>query len=156
MLRRGFLILLLLPIIALADDYPSISLETILPQEQQAAIGLANQTAAQREALRRVLIDIYRAGYAEGQKASAKVAAQIPRSQSPAVIESQIDGDFKGWEGETIYKLLNGQIWQQASYHYHYHYAYSPKVLIYPSEGGYKMKVEGDNDEPIAVRLLGR
>lgn len=37
---------------------------------------------------------------------------------SPA-IETQIDGDFSGWEGETIYKLRNGHIWQQARYHYH-------------------------------------
>ena len=47
------------------------------------------------------------------------------------VIETRIDGEFKGWEGETVYKMQNGQIWQQASYHYHYHYAYSPEVIIY-------------------------
>jgi len=26
-------------------------------------------------------------------------------------IETHIEGDFEGWEGETIYKLSNGQIW---------------------------------------------
>ena len=59
------------------------------------------------------------------------------------VIESQIDGDFEGWEGETIVKLMNGQIWQQTEYYYYYHYAFMPKVLIYKSGSGYKMKVEG-------------
>ena len=67
------------------------------------------------------------------------------------VIESQIDGDFKGWEGETIYKLRNGQIWQQSSYHYHYHYAYAPEVIIYIDGGTYKMTVIDDEDEPISV-----
>jgi hypothetical protein len=62
---------------------------------------------------------------------------------SSAVIESQIDGDFKGWDGETIVKLMNGQIWQQTEYYYHYHYAFMPDVLIYNSGGGWKMKVEG-------------
>jgi len=60
-----------------------------------------------------------------------------------AVIESQVDGDFNGWEGETIIKLTNGQIWEQSSYHYQYHYAFMPKVLIYKSGAGYKAKVEG-------------
>lgn len=62
---------------------------------------------------------------------------------TPAVIESQVEGDFNGWEGETIIKLTNGQIWQQSSYHYQYHYAFMPKVLIYKSGAGYKAKVEG-------------
>jgi hypothetical protein len=47
------------------------------------------------------------------------------------VIESSIDGEFKGWDGSTIFKLSNGQIWQQSSYAYMYHYAYNPPVLIY-------------------------
>ena len=32
-------------------------------------------------------------------------------SVAPDLIESNIDGEFQGWEGETIFKLLNGQIW---------------------------------------------
>ena len=62
---------------------------------------------------------------------------------TPSVIESKIDGDFEGWEGETIVKLENGQIWQQSEYHYHYHYAFMPEVLIFKSGSGYKMWVEG-------------
>jgi hypothetical protein len=58
-------------------------------------------------------------------------------------IESRIDGEFEGWEGETTVKLMNGQIWLQTEYHYHYHYAYMPEVLIYSSGSGYKMKVDG-------------
>lgn len=58
-------------------------------------------------------------------------------------IETQIDGEFEGWEGETIFKMINGQIWQQSSYAYLYHYAYYPKVIIYKKSSGYVMKVEG-------------
>ncbi|MEK7801539.1 MAG: hypothetical protein AAB276_03705, partial [Pseudomonadota bacterium] len=72
--------------------------------------------------------------------ASSSTAA--PRSTA-STIESQIDGKFEGWMGKTIVKLTNGQIWQQTEYHYHYHYAYMPKVLIYRSGAGYKMKVDG-------------
>ena len=62
---------------------------------------------------------------------------------TPAVIESKVDGSFEGWDGETIVKLANGQIWQQTEYHYRYHYAFMPEVLIFKSGGVYKMKVKG-------------
>ena len=72
---------------------------------------------------------------------------------SPKVIESQIDGDFEGWEGETIVKLTNGQIWQQSEYYYHYHYAFMARVLVFRSGGGYKMKVDGVEKSVGVTRL---
>lgn len=72
---------------------------------------------------------------------------------SPSVIETKIDGDFNGWEGETIVKLMNGQIWQQSEYHYHYHYAFMPEVLIFKSGSGYKMKVDGV-EKAVGVKRL--
>lgn len=71
----------------------------------------------------------------------------------PSVIETQVDGEFNGWEGETIVKLTNGQVWRQSEYHYFYHYAYRPKVVVYRSGGGYKMQVEGV-DQAVGVELL--
>ncbi|WP_125185168.1 hypothetical protein [Botryobacter ruber] len=69
------------------------------------------------------------------------------------IMETQIDGEFEGWEGETIFKMMNGTVWQQASYSYTYHYAYMPSVLIYKKGSIYYMKVDGIDDE-IAVRQL--
>lgn len=69
------------------------------------------------------------------------------------VIETQISGEFKGWEGETIFKMMNGQIWQQSFYAYIYHYAYSPTVLIYEFKSAWIMRVE-DVDETIEVIQL--
>jgi len=71
----------------------------------------------------------------------------------PDAIETCIDGEFKGWEGETIFKLCNGQIWQQAEYSYTYTYAYRPDVVIYKTSAGYRMKVE-DEEEAILVRRI--
>ena len=76
-----------------------------------------------------------------------------PAPQLAEVIDSQIDGEFTGWEGETIFRLMNGQIWQQTSYSYTYHYAYMPKVLILRTGGGYIMEVDGVQGR-IGVRLL--
>jgi len=64
-------------------------------------------------------------------------------SPSSGVVESRIDGEFEGWDGETVFRLQNGQIWQQTSYAYRYHYAYSPRVTIIRIAGRHEMMVEG-------------
>lgn len=74
-------------------------------------------------------------------------------SASPDVIETYIDGTFEGWDGETIFKMDNGQIWQQSSYAYIYHYAYHPKVPIYRTGSGYKIKVDGVSDTISVTRI---
>jgi hypothetical protein len=92
-------------------------------------------------------------------KYTAAVTSALEQSPSPnapstvEAIESHIDGDFEGWEGETIFKLDNGQIWQQAGYAYTYHFAYHPKVIIYRTGGTYRMKVE-DVSDTIPVKRL--
>ena len=70
------------------------------------------------------------------------------------VYEGRIDGDFKGWEGETVYKLQDGHIIQQAGYHYHYHYAYAPAVIIFQTKTGLMVKVDGDDDQDIPIVVL--
>ncbi len=57
--------------------------------------------------------------------------------------ESQIDGAFHGWDGRTVFPIVNGQVWQQAAYAYRYRYAYRPDVLIYRSKGGWRLEVDG-------------
>jgi hypothetical protein len=99
------------------------------------------------------MIDLYLLGFEKGKASGTTAPAVAAARSASSVIESQIDGDFEGWEGETIVKLTNGQIWQQTEYHYEYYYAYMPNVLIYRSGGGYKMKVDG-TDEAVVVRQL--
>ena len=69
------------------------------------------------------------------------------------VVESRIEGEFSGWEGDTIFKLQNGQLWQQSLHAYKYRYLYSPEVLIYKSGSVYKMRVDGVDDEIEVQRL---
>ena len=83
----------------------------------------------------------------------AQVLTREPSPSTPDIVKSRIEGTFEGWEGDTIFKLENGQIWQQSSYADTYHYAYRPQVLIYKTDGHYKMKVEGV-DKTIYVKRL--
>jgi hypothetical protein len=123
-------------------------LEQLLTKDEQSKLGVAALPLEKKAAMRDALIRMYQQGYRAGQTMSRTAA--IP---SAGVIETQVDGEFNGWEGETIVKLMNGQIWQQVEYHYEYHYAYMPNVLIYPSSGGFKMKVEGTS-QAIGVQRL--
>lgn len=80
---------------------------------------------------------------------------KIPGSPytEPRFIETYITGDFEGWTGNTIWAMDDGQVWQQAHYSYHYHYSYHPPVIIFPSNGEWFMRVQGD-DQQIQVQRL--
>lgn len=70
-------------------------------------------------------------------------------------IETRIYGSFEGWTGQTIFNLMNGQIWQQAGLGYLYRYAFNPEVVIYPTSSGCKMVVEDtDFGSAILVRRI--
>lgn len=105
-----------------------------------------------------LLVATFGTSHAQSLNPAPKVEAAVPSSgnsaESFSVVDSRIDGEFKGWEGKTVFKLQNGQIWQQASYGYSVTFADSPKVLIYQSGSEFRMKVEGV-DEEIAVRRSG-
>lgn len=71
----------------------------------------------------------------------------IPVRRVYNVQESNIVGEFQGWDGEKKYKLMNGQVWQQAEYKYEYTYSYQPEVIIADIMGRNIMYVEGTQVE---------
>lgn len=86
----------------------------------------------------------------KGKSLHVELLSATPHTQTavsavklPPVIESRIDGAFGGWSGETIFKLENGQIWQQASYAKTHQQKYRPKVVIVRTSAGYEMQVDG-------------
>lgn len=134
-----------------------ISFDVLFPPTNQRAMGIHKLTQAEKQELHKhvetLLIAVVQAGAQQSvPQATAQQQLRAPAQQG-SVIESKVDGEFEGWEGETIVKLMNGQIWQQSEYHYHYHYAFMPEVLIFKSGSGYKMKVQGI-DKAVGVRLI--
>lgn len=68
-------------------------------------------------------------------------------SGSGGTVRSRLPGEFRGWGGKAVFKLENGQVWQQVGSD-----AWSgvrlenPAVLIEPGAfGSWRMKVEGYN-----------
>ena len=94
----------------------------------------------------RLLLEVYQLGVQSGQERAAGPGQPRADIAPPSGFESKVDGEFNGWGGETIVPLLNGQIWRQTEFYYQYSYAYMPKVIVYRSGDGYKMKVDGEWD----------
>jgi hypothetical protein len=96
--------------------------------------------------------------YQDGKKYKMKIQGMekiLSVNKIQEVIESNIEGDFKGWDGATKFKLQNQQEWQQdAPTGTIFKNLYKPAVLIYLSSEGYKMKIEGVDEDPILVKKL--
>ena len=65
-------------------------------------------------------------------------------------IRSQLVGEFTGYNDGAVFRLTNGQIWQQRRYKYNYKYKYRPHVRIY-SDGGRWMAEFDCMADPIEV-----
>ena len=63
----------------------------------------------------------------------------------PGQITSRIIGEFGGWNGETVFELENGQVWQQSSNGLLIVKLTNPKVTIKKARFSYKLSVEGYN-----------
>jgi hypothetical protein len=135
----------------------TMRIDQVMTPSELRDSGVQRLTPAQRAALD-AWLNRYTKLVISTVKKQAETVSEAPApslrgsSCSPAV-ESTIAGDFSGWEGETIFKLSNGQIWQQAEYDYMYSYSYRPDVTIFSTSAGCRMKVE-DEGETILVKRL--
>ncbi len=86
---------------------------------------------------------------------STSDTAQSKKSETdpPDVVESHIISDFDGLNHGNIYKLANGQIWEQTEYWIWVWVWVNPKVLIWKDGASYKMKVEGIDHRVSVTRL---
>ena len=58
------------------------------------------------------------------------------------VMKSSIENDFDGWDGDTIIKLSNGSVWEQADYQLEIIVTVMPKVVIFKIGNKYFAKVD--------------
>ena len=70
-------------------------------------------------------------------------------------INSQIEGEFNGFNDGAIFRLVDGTVWQQKNYQYMYIYAYRPQVSIHQDNiGRWIMKVDIAGCPPIEVQQV--
>lgn len=137
-----------------------LTMSMVMTSRELQETGVASLSLSQRKAL-----DAWLNRYTMRVLAFASTARNASKSSPKRnvysvggdncnpVIESQIDGDFNGWDDDTIFKLTNGEIWEQVEYDYEYEYAYMPDVIIYPTNQGCRLKVSG-MDDTVSVRRI--
>src|SRR5215472_6987435 len=107
---------------ALVAQTPGLQLkiDQVMSQREMQETGVSSLTPTQRRALDDWL-NRYTARVLKAALTSDSETLSGRSSCSPA-IETRTSGDIEGWSGETVFKLDNGQIWEQAEYSYTYFY----------------------------------
>ncbi|MDE3142529.1 MAG: hypothetical protein KGL19_00145 [Bacteroidota bacterium] len=90
-------------------------------------------------------VKVYKEGKRKFQLLIQGIDIPIEANRIWDVIESNLTGEFKGWEGNTKFTLVNDEVWVQDELgNLFAKPVYRPKVFIYhTSDGTYKLKVEG-------------
>ncbi|MGH8281400.1 MAG: hypothetical protein ACRERZ_04325 [Gammaproteobacteria bacterium] len=84
----------------------------------------------------------------------ADTMAPKESSQTPTRIETRIAGSFTGWSGDTVFKLENGQVWQQAATGFFTDVKLDhPQVVIKKLAFGYLLTLPG-HGETVFVRRI--
>lgn len=74
--------------------------------------------------------------------------------ETPDEIRSRYDGAFAGWNGKTVFKLENGQVWKQAEKGRMVHRAERPLITIRKGLfGSFRLSVEGVNKSVRVERI---
>lgn len=103
---------------------PFQGIEKLMDPAQFKQAGLHKLTAEELETLNQWL-----SGYADAADDSA-AGGQTAVAAVPERIVSHIDGPFSGWDGKTVFRLKNGQVWRQRIRGKLSYRAANPKVEI--------------------------
>lgn len=63
--------------------------------------------------------------------------------EETTLIKSRIVNDFKGWSGNTLFELQNGQIWKQDKHQYKMFHVYRPQASIVKVGSHFILLVKG-------------
>lgn len=122
-----------------AADTPNVQ-ELMTPEEFQAS-GLAKLSPSELDALNAWLLRYTAHEAPIVRKTSPEVKREAVDTPSPT-IHSQIDGAFTGWNGKTLFRLKNGQVWKQRLSGTYRTKLTDPEVEIYQKYFGlYWMKI---------------
>ena len=77
------------------------------------------------------------------------------QEQERTTITSNLDGKFVGWDGQTTFKLKNGQVWVQADKDKFYTKEIkNPVVVIEPAMfGTWRLRIEGFDEDCKVKRI---
>lgn len=131
--------------------------------QQQAKAQVAAHEAKAAEAEKKAAVAEAKAKATETNEAEKKqtpgwvtalvtLSKMASKPEKAQALESRLVGDFEGWDSRTVFKLENGQIWQQdGGRAYNGDKLHAPAVKIYPgTNNAYFMAVDG---VPVRVKV---
>jgi len=108
---------------------PTLDITRIMTPEEFQAAGLDKLEAAELEALNRWILQYTVRDAPQVRQHDPTVRQQV-RGGDAGVLRSRILGSFRGWSGDTVFRLEDGQVWQQRLPGNYFHRAESPEVEL--------------------------
>ena len=136
---------LLIPFLSAISSVSGVDLRERMTAEEFAAAGLSRLSAKELTVLEswmaqemgeerrkgaREAADLPEGEEAFGLETVASKVAAIFKSKGPKRVVSTIEGKFNGWDGDTVFRLANGQVWKQTDSDRFYISVEDPKVEI--------------------------
>src|SRR5690349_9222882 len=113
-MKRLLSVALLTGVFVASGQQPSLKIDQVMTAQELERTGISTLSSQQREALNSWLVSytlrILSMTQTIGQQKEQSSQPRVMGSVCSTAIESAISGDFNGWDGETIFKLENGQI----------------------------------------------
>jgi hypothetical protein len=147
-LMLGLLIAAACGSVALADDAPDV--RKLMSAEEFEAAGIGKLEPAELDALNRWLLRYTAKDAPEVRRSSEQVQEEI-RKVDDAGTRTQIVGDFRGWSGNTVFRLKNGQVWKQRIGGRWFYRATDPEVLIRKNRLGFWEMTVVEADRSVGV-----
>ena len=117
-----------------ATEAPDVT-ELMTPEEFRAS-GLEKLSAEELAVLNRWLVRFAAKDARQLREHSEAVREEIKRVDDES-LRTRIVGEFRGWDGETVFRLENGQTWKQRLRGRWFYRATSPEVELRKNFLGY-------------------
>lgn len=135
------------PTLAQDEESSPPDVETLMSAEDFQASGLDKLSEAERAHLSE-WVERYREGAVIGptvQKPPSRMTEEereVMKAEQEAQIFAKVLPSFRGWSGKTVFRLDNGQIWQQrmATQSFRYTGSSSEVVISRNMLGGYVLE----------------
>jgi len=115
-------------------DGPDV--RALMTPEEFRAAGLDKLSPQEIEALNRWVVAYTAKDAPEVRKKDVVVQAEVKKVDADG-IKTRIVGDFRGWDGNTVFRLENGQVWKQRLAGQWFYRAQSPEVILRKNLLGY-------------------
>ena len=133
-----------------AADKAFPGIDKLMSSEEFAAAGLDQLSPEEMKALNAWLLR-YTAGESEILRVDNE---EVREAQKDFEIVSRISGEFSGWNGETVFRLENGQVWRQRLQgRYFYSGPPQPEVRITRNYLGFYKITVVETGKSVGVKL---